>query len=394
MNLPKGFLASGVRSGVRKRRPDLALIVSEGEPSSAAAVFTKNRFSAAPVELSRSALRRSRGRVRAVVVNSGCANAITGAEGTRAASRVRQRAAALLRCPPSEVFLASTGVIGVLLPDAKIRAALPDAVARLSPGGIDAASLAILTTDVGPKVAAATFRLDGRRGRVVGFAKGAGMIHPNLATMLAFVMTDAAATPEYLRHALREAADATFNAISVDGDTSTNDTVLVMASGRLGNRSLAAPGDGLEFRRALAGVCRELAWRIVRDGEGATRVMEITVRGAATEKEAKLAANAIATSPLVKTALHGGDPNWGRILAAIGRSGARISAGRVELSAGPVRLVASGAAAPYRERDAARVFSRERVPLTIELGVGSASATVLASDLGHDYVSLNADYRS
>jgi glutamate N-acetyltransferase/amino-acid N-acetyltransferase len=394
MNLPKGFLASGVRSGVRKRRPDLALIVADGDAASAAAVFTKNRFTAAPVELSRAALRRSGGRVKAVVVNSGCANAITGAEGTRAAVRVRDRAAALLRCAPSEIFLASTGVIGVLLPDAKIRTALPDAVARLSPGGIDAASHAILTTDVGPKIASASFRLGGRRGRIVGFAKGAGMIHPNLATMLAFVMTDAAATPEYLRRALRETADATFNAISVDGDTSTNDSVLLMASGRLGNEALASDDDGAEFRRALAAVCRELAWRIVRDGEGATRVMEITVRGAATEKEAKLAANAIATSPLVKTALHGGDPNWGRILAAIGRSGARISSRRVELSAGTIRLVVEGAPAPYRERDAARVFARERVPVIADLGAGKATATVLASDLGHDYVSLNADYRS
>jgi len=394
MNLPKGFLASGVRSGVRKRRPDLALIVAEGGPAAAAAVFTKNRFAAAPVELSRAALRRSGGRVKAVVVNSGCANAITGLEGARAAARVRDRAAALLRCPPSEIFLASTGVIGVPLPDAKIRAALPDAVARLSPGGIDAASHAILTTDVGPKVASAAFRLGNRRGRIVGFAKGAGMIHPNLATMLAFVMTDVAAAPEYLRRALREAADATFNAISVDGDTSTNDTVLLMASGRLGNEPLASADDDADFRRALANVCRDLAWRIVRDGEGATRVMEITVRGAATEKEARLAANAIATSPLVKTALHGGDPNWGRILAAIGRSGARISSRRVELSAGAVRLVVQGSAASYRERDAARVFARERVPVTADLGAGSATATVLASDLGHDYVSLNADYRS
>ena len=393
MKLPKGFLASGVRAGVRKKRPDLALVVAEGRAAAAAAVFTRNRFTAAPVVLSRAGLKRSGGRVRAVVVNSGCANAITGAEGTRAAVRVRNRTAALLGCPPSEVFLASTGVIGVVLPDSKVRAALPDAIARLSPGGIDAASLAILTTDAGPKVASATFRLGARRGRIVGFAKGAGMIHPNLATMLAFVTTDVAATPEYLRAALREAADSTFNAISVDGDTSTNDTVLLMASGRLGNAPLAA-GGGEGFREALTAVCRDLAWRIVRDGEGATRVMEITVRGAATEREARLAANAIATSPLVKTALHGGDPNWGRILAAIGRSGARVSSRKVELRAGPVRLVAAGSPAAYRERDAARVFARERVPVEADLGVGAARATVLASDLGQDYISLNADYRS
>jgi glutamate N-acetyltransferase/amino-acid N-acetyltransferase len=332
--------------------------------------------------------------VRAVVVNSGCANAITGRPGAEAARRVRRRTAELVGCPTEEVFLASTGVIGVLLPEARIRAALPAAVSRLSAGGLDAASHAILTTDVGPKVAAATFRAGGRRGRIVGFAKGAGMIHPDMATMLAFVMTDAAAPPGYLKAALRRAADESFNAISVDGDTSTNDTVLLLASGARGAPTIAGASDGADFERALLAVCRELAWRIVRDGEGATRVMEILVRGAATERDARLAAHAVATSPLVKTALHGGDPNWGRILAAVGRSGARLSAARARLAAGALCLVEDGLPVSYRERDAARIFARERVPITIDLGVGAARARVLTSDLGHDYVSLNADYRS
>ena len=393
MKLPKGFLASGVRSGVRRRRPDLALIVAE-RGATAAALFTRNRFPAAPVSLSRAALRRSGGRVRAAVINSGCANAITGRSGSLAAARVRRRAAELLSCPESEIFLASTGVIGVVLPDARVRAALPDAIARLAAGGLDAASQAILTTDAGPKVAAATFRVGGRRGRVVGFAKGAGMIHPRMATMLAFVMTDAAATPGYLQAALRRAADRSFNAISVDGDTSTNDTVLLMASGSLSNPVLSGSAEGAGFERALASVCEELAWKIVRDGEGATRVMEVTVSGAATTREAKLAAHAVATSPLVKTALHGGDPNWGRILAAVGRSGARFSPRRTSLSVGRLLLVSAGEPGNYRERDAARVFARERVPIAVDLGAGSATARVLASDLGHDYVSLNADYRS
>ncbi len=393
MKLPRGFVASGVRSGVRKSRPDLALIVAEGG-ATAAAIFTRNRFPAAPVALSRAALRKSGGRVRAAVVNSGCANAITGRAGTACALRVRRRAAELLGCDPAEIFLASTGVIGVPLPDAKIRAALPDAAARLSPGGLDAASQAILTTDVGPKVAAASFRVRGRLARIVGFAKGAGMIHPNMATMLAFVMTDAPASPAYLQAALRRAADDSFNAISVDGDTSTNDTVLLMASGRVGGPPLAGGPEAADFERALQAVCAELAWRIVRDGEGATRVMDVHVRGAASVRDARLAAHAVATSPLVKTALHGGDPNWGRILAAVGRSGARFSGRRTSLSAGGVLLVSRGEPVGYRERDAARVFARERVPLTIDLGAGTASARVLASDLGHDYVSLNADYRS
>ncbi|HYM62096.1 MAG TPA: bifunctional glutamate N-acetyltransferase/amino-acid acetyltransferase ArgJ [Thermoanaerobaculia bacterium] len=390
MRLPKGFAASGIRAGIRKRRPDLGLIVAPGG-ANAAAVFTRNRFLAAPVVLSKASLKRSGGHVKAVVINAGCANAISGKEGTDAAKRVRARAAELLRCDANEIFLASTGVIGVVLPDKKIREALPASIARLSSGGADALSHAILTTDVGPKVAQATFDLGGRRGRIAGVAKGAGMIHPNMATMLAFVMTDAAIAPALLQRALKRAVDQSFNSISVDGDTSTNDTVLLMASGALGNETGV---DLADFQRALDAVCRDLAWMIVRDGEGATRVMEIEVRGARSERDARLAAHAVATSPLVKTALHGGDPNWGRILAAVGRSGARFAPGRVSLAAGPVTLVRDGQPADYREAAAARVFSRERVPLTIHLGAGTASAVLLASDFGHDYVSVNADYRS
>jgi len=393
VKLPRGFLASGVRAGIRKKRPDVALLVAP-KGADAAAIFTKNRFQAAPVVLARRGLKKSGGRVRGVVINSGCANAATGAAGLAAARRVRSRAAELLHCPPEEVFLASTGVIGVVLPDAKIRTALPDAVRRLSIEGVSAASHAILTTDVGPKEAQGSFRVAGRRGRIVGIAKGAGMIHPDMATMLGFVVTDVAATPAFLKKALREAADASFHAISVDGDTSTNDTVLLMASGVLGNPCLDGERDPGTFVSALAEVCRQLAWMIVRDGEGATRVMEITITGARSAREAELAAHAVATSPLVKTALHGGDPNWGRILAAVGRSGAHFSERKVTLSVGPLTLVSKGTISAYREKDAARLFSKELVPVTVDLGAGSASATKLSCDLGHDYVSLNADYRS
>src|SRR2546428_814883 len=387
MRLPKGFLASGIRAGIRKKRPDLGLIVAE-TGANAAAVFTQNRFQAAPVVLAKSSLKKTGGRVKAVVVNAGCANAVTGKPGLDAAKRVRSRAAQLLHCDPDEIFLASTGVIGVVLPDKKVTEVLPDAVTRLSPGGIEALSHAILTTDVGPKVAQTSFTIDGKRSRVVGVAKGAGMIHPNMATMLAFVMTDATLEPKTLQRCLKIAVDQSFNAISVDGDTSTNDCVLLMASGQAGSPDLH------EFQRALNAVCRDLAWMIVRDGEGATRVMELEVRGARNEREAKLAAHAVATSPLVKTALHGGDPNWGRILAAVGRSGARFSIKRVSLNAGAVTLVRNGDPAEYREKDAARVFARERVPITLDLGSGNARAVILSSDLGHDYVSLNAHYRS
>jgi glutamate N-acetyltransferase/amino-acid N-acetyltransferase len=390
MKLPKGFTASGIRAGIRKKRPDLGLILAD-EGTRAAAVFTQNRFQAAPVVLSKAALKKSGGRVRAVVVNAGCANAVTGIEGLDAAKRVRARAAELIQCEENEIFLASTGVIGVVLPDRKIREALPDAVHRLSTGGVDALSQAILTTDVGPKIAQATFTIGGKRGRLVGVAKGAGMIHPNMATMLAFVMTDANIDAGSLQRALKTAVDQSFNSISVDGDTSTNDSVLLMASGALGN---ASDSDLANFQKALDSLCRDLAWMIVRDGEGAIRVMELEITGARSMRDAKLAAHAIATSPLVKTALHGGDPNWGRILAAVGRSGARFSTKRISLTAGTIALVENGQPVAYREKDAARVFSRERVPLRVDLGSGSARAVVLSSDLGHDYVTLNADYRS
>ena len=395
MRLPSGFLASGIHAGIRKdkSRPDLGLIVAPGGVP-AAAVFTRNRFLAAPVVLAKAGLKASGGRVTAVVVNAGCANAVTGREGMAAARRVRRRAAELAGCPENEVFPASTGVIGVVLPDELVLRALPGSFARLSASGMDAISHAILTTDVGPKVVQASFVREERRIRVVGFAKGAGMIHPDMATMLAFVLTDAPAEPGFLKAALRRASDASFNAISVDGDTSTNDTLLLMASGKGGGTTMTSLDGEEAFVGALTKVCRELAWKIVRDGEGASRVMEIVVTGARSDREARLAAHAVGTSPLVKTALAGGDPNWGRILAAVGRSGARFAASKVSLAAGRIVLVKDGQPAPYAEKDAAKVFSLERVPLRIDLGAGSGSALLLAADLGHDYVTLNADYRT
>jgi glutamate N-acetyltransferase / amino-acid N-acetyltransferase len=393
MKLPKGFSSSGIRSGLRRKRPDLALIVAE-RGADAAAIFTTNRFVAAPVAISKASLKKSGGRVRGVVVNAGCANAVTGRAGHEAAKRVQRRAAELLECSADEVFMASTGVIGEVLPDAKVRAALPEAILRLSESGVEATSHAILTTDVGPKVVRASFRWNGGRARIVGIAKGAGMIHPNMATMLAFLMTDAPASPEFLKRALADAAAESFNAISVDGDTSTNDTVLLMASGGAGGPVMHGGEESGAFAEALKQVCRDLAWMIVRDGEGAIRVMEVEVTGAGSDREARLAAHAVATSPLVKTALHGGDPNWGRILAAIGRSGARFSPKRVTLKVGSITLVHDGEPNGYREKDAARVFARERVPVLVDLGRGSGRAVMMTSDLGRDYVALNADYRS
>ena len=394
MKLPRAFLASGVYAGVRKQpQPDVALLVAENG-ANAAALFTTNRFQAAPVVLGKADLKKSGGRVRAVVVNAGCANAVTGKAGMDAARRVRDAAAAVLGAPKREVLVSSTGVIGVVLPDEKVRAALPAAKARLSVSGVGAASRAIMTTDASPKVARAAFTWKGRRGTVVGIAKGAGMIHPNMATMLAFVMTDAAATPACLKGVLKHAADRSFHAISVDGDTSTNDTVLLLASGAMGGAAMTSAKAAAPLRAAVTAVCRRLAWLMVRDGEGATRVLDISISGARTEADAKLAAHAVATSPLVKTALNGGDPNWGRILAAVGRSGARFDASKVTLKLGRLVLVDRGLPVAYREKDAAAIFTRERVPVVVDLGAGKASAFKLASDLGHAYVSCNADYRS
>lgn len=393
MKLPKGFLASGVRAGIRKKRPDLALIVAENG-ANAAAVFTKNRFQAAPVVLSKRALQKSGGVVKAIVVNAGCANAVTGVEGDAAAKRVQTRAAELLACPPEQIFMCSTGVIGVVLPDQKVRTFLPDAITRLSEGGLEAASHAILTTDVGPKTVSVNFTWRGKRAKLVGFAKGAGMIHPNMATMLAFLMTDIAASPAVLKILLKETVDETFNTISVDGDTSTNDTVLLMASGAIGGSELTNTKDAGPFRDALREVSKKLAWMIVRDGEGAIRVMETLITGAKTLGDAKLAAHAVSTSPLVKTALHGGDPNWGRIIAALGRSGARFSTRKVSLKIGNVELLRNGLPVPYREKDVAKLLQKESVHLTIDLAGGTATTSMLTCDLGHDYVALNADYRS
>lgn len=393
VKLPRGFAASGVEAGLKPGRPDVALIAAK-DGANAAALFTKNLFLAAPCVLSKESLRKARGRVKGVVVNAGCANAVTGEAGMAAAVRVQETAAGLLGCKAEEVQVASTGVIGVVLPDGKVRAALPGAAASLSGDGLDPLSRAILTTDVGPKVASAGYVWQGRRGTVVGVAKGAGMIHPNMATMLAFVMTDAPASPAFLRKVLVEANEVSFNAISVDGDTSTNDTVLLMASGKLGGKAMASPDGTESFVKAVTKVCRELAWKIVRDGEGASRVMEIEVRGARSAKDAKLTAHAIATSPLVKTALAGGDANWGRILAAAGRSGARFDPEKSSLTVGGLRMVAKGMPLPYSEAKATELFRKERVPMVVSLGDGPGRATLLSCDLGHPYVTLNGDYRT
>jgi glutamate N-acetyltransferase/amino-acid N-acetyltransferase len=389
-----GFRLSGLRAGIKKREGlDLGLVVADA-PVPAAGVFTLNAVRAAPVLLAEE--RVAAGRVQAVLANSGCANAATGKEGLKAAREACAAVARELRIPEASVVPASTGVIGQLLPADKVAAAAPQLVASLEPGGADAFSRAILTTDAGPKVAQARVRVAGGTVTVLGVAKGAGMIHPNMATTLGFVLTDARLPAPLLRRLLKGAADATFNAISVDGDTSTNDTLLLLASGRTGAAPLrASDRDTGKLAAALEEVLGQLARKVVADGEGAEHLVTVEVLGAASEKDARAAARTIVTSPLVKTALHGKDPNWGRILAAAGRSGARFDPDRVEIRVGGIPIVRRGiAVGPEAEKQAHQVMSGPEYTIEVRLGAGTSRARYLTCDLSAEYVRINADYRS
>jgi glutamate N-acetyltransferase/amino-acid N-acetyltransferase len=353
--LPKGFRFAATACGLKKTGAlDLALISSD-VPASAAAVFTQNLVVAAPVVLSKKNLQISNGRMRAVVVNAGNANCATGTLGDSVAGRTNDEAARHMLLSPEELFVCSTGVIGVQLPVEKILRALPSLSRnrRASARSFAELSLAICTTDTRPKTASASFKMSGKRVHVLGCAKGAGMIHPNMATTLAFVMTDAAIPPALLQRTLREVASRTFNAISVDGDTSTNDTLLVLANGAAGASSIASGSKAhRQFSAALETVCGSLAQQIVADGEGAQRVIEIEVRGAKTESAARKIAETIATSPLVKTAFAGGDPNWGRIFAAAGRSGVRFDPSMVEITMAGIKVLRKGQPLDFNERAA------------------------------------------
>lgn len=388
---PRGFAASGTWSGIkRNRRPDVALIVSR-VPATAAGMFTVNRVKAAPVLLTQAHLRR--GMARAILINSGCANCLTGTAGIRDARALVDETAVLAGVRSQEVLVASTGVIGRRLPVARIRRALPRLVKRLSPRGHREAAWAILTTDTHPKEVAASWTEGGRQIRVGGMAKGAGMIEPHLATMLAFFTTDAAISRPTLQRALRLACDASFNRITVDGDPSTNDTVLVLANGEARNPVIRRDGPAFQrFVRHLSAAAKELATQIVRDGEGATKVAEVRVMRARTPREADACAYRIANSPLVKTMLAGGDWNFGRVAAAAGASGARFNPQRLRILLNGHAAVANGV---HRQADRAalRALSRNNwLTMTVDLQAGRASAYVWTCDLTEEYVRINARY--
>jgi glutamate N-acetyltransferase/amino-acid N-acetyltransferase len=389
---PAGFRAAGVSAGIKPTGAlDLALIVSDA-PARAAAVFTTNRAQAAPVLLAREHLARSRSVASAIVVNSGCANACTGAGGVEAARQMAAETARLLKCEVDQVLVASTGVIGVALPIEKIRAALPLAVDGLTADHGALAARAIMTTDPFPKEAAAHVRLGAGEIAIGGTAKGSGMIEPMMATMLAFVTTDAAVPAPLLDRALHAAVDDTFNAITVDGECSTNDCVMVLANGASG--ASVDESSYSAFVGGLRDVCRDLALGIVRGGEGASKLVKVVVTGAASAADARRAAKTIANSPLVKTAIHGGDPNWGRLIAAAGRSGVAFELERAAVSIGPVVLFKDGR--PYDEAapQAAAYLRSKDVDLSVHLGAGEASSTVWTCDLSAEYVRINADYRT
>jgi glutamate N-acetyltransferase/amino-acid N-acetyltransferase len=391
-----GFLAAGVACGIKDPGDlDLALVAAE-RPCAAAGVFTRNRFAAAPVIYDREILAADPSKVRAVVINSGCANACTGEEGLADTRKMAALAARNLGCPPSAVLVMSTGVIGVRLPMDRLRDGIPAAAQALSADGGEPAARAIMTTDTRPKACAVRTWIRGRPVTVGGMAKGAGMIHPNMATLLALIVTDAMASPQVLQAILRQAVARSFNAISVDGDTSTNDTLLLLANGQAGYPGVgdAAASDAAILTEAVEAVATHLAKAIVRDGEGASHFVTIVVHGAADDADAHRAAMAVARSPLVKTAIYGGDPNWGRVLCAVGYSGAEVDPARACLWFGDLALVEGGRPLDYDEERAAQALREPEVTIRVDLGLGQGQATVWTCDLTHKYVDINAHYRT
>lgn len=389
---PLGFNAAGVACGIKKTGAlDLALIAGD-EALPAAAVFTTNKAVAAPVVVSRSHLEASGGRARAVVVNSGCANACTGSQGMEVARLMAAETARALGCEAEDILVASTGVIGVALDPLTVTGGIIAASGQLGRDGHAAAARAIMTTDPFPKELAVRSEIDGRVFHVGGMAKGSGMIEPNMATMLGFLTTDVRISPGLLHQALREVTELTFNAITVDGECSTNDCVFLLASGASGV-DIGESEYGV-FAEALHAVAQTLALDIVRGGEGATKLITIRVTGALSDADARRAARAIGNSLLVKTAVHGGDPNWGRLVAVAGRAGVAFDLSRARVTIGPVVLFSNGRPHDERAAEAASYLKRNEVELSVDLGSGGRTATMWTCDLSADYVRINAEYRT
>ena len=391
-----GILAAGVHAGLKKTGAmDLALVVSEA-PAACAGVFTTNRFQAAPVLYDRDAIHSDPWGVRALVINSGCANACTGPEGEEDAREMARLAGRAAGIDPNRVLVMSTGVIGQRLPMDKIAHGVALAAPALSARGGHDAARAIMTTDTRPKEVAVRTTVAGKQVTVAGMAKGAGMISPKMATLLSAIFTDAAASPTALDAIIRHATERSFNCITVDGDMSTNDTLLLLANGLARNPTIGGPNDEgyQELLAAVTFVATELAKKVAFDGEGATKRVTIEVKGGRTREEAHQAAMTIAKSPLVKTAIYGRDANWGRVLCAVGYSGVPVNPDHVDMWLGDLHLVHQGRPYDVNEERAAAILAEEDVSITVDLGMGQESVTVWTCDLSHDYVSINAHYRT
>lgn len=397
-SLPRGFLWGAVRAGIKASgRADLSAIVAP-ETATAAALYTTNKVQAAPLLLDRRNLAANNSRVHAVLINAGNANCATGEAGITAAEQCCAAAGEVFGCPSTAVFPSSTGIIGVPLPVEKVRAALPSLKSALgdTPEHFAAIASAIMTTDNRPKTAFSSIEIDGRDVRLAGIAKGAGMIHPQLAsaphaTMLVYLCTDAAADSALLQRLLDAAVETSFNRISIDGDTSTNDTVLLLASGASG--AALSDSNAVPFASALEEICASLAKQIVADGEGVTHVVELNIGGAASDADALRVARAIAHSPLVKTAWAGSDPNWGRLIAATGYSGAQVDPARITIRLGDLLICERGGrASSFDEAAAHQYLTQPEFAVHIDLGLGSGACRFWTCDLTREYVSINADY--
>ena len=385
---PTGFRAAGVACGLKPDGRDLALIVSD-RPASAAGMFTTNQVAAAPIQLNRTHLQD--GRAQAIVANSKNANACTGAQGLRDARRTAELSAETLGLTPEQVLVNSTGVIGVPLPVDKIKWGIPEAAARLREEGWEEAAEAIMTTDTVTKMATAKAECAGRGVTLCGIAKGAGMIAPNMATMLAFLATDATLSPADLKAALGEAVGKSFNCITVDGDMSTNDTVIILANGASGGDRLSGK-ECQAFQEGLDAVCISLAKQIARDGEGATKLITVRVVGARCEDDARKIGLSVANSSLVKTAVFGKDPNWGRILCAVGYAGVPIDENKVSVSMAGIPIYEKGAGLHFDGGTAVDALSNGEVEIRVDLGEGTQEADIYTCDLTYDYIRINAEY--
>ncbi|UUX51408.1 bifunctional glutamate N-acetyltransferase/amino-acid acetyltransferase ArgJ [Nisaea acidiphila] len=395
MPVVAGVRTASVAAGIKYKNRNDVLLVELAEGTTVAGVLTRSTTPGAPVAWCREILPKGSG--RGLVVNSGNANVFTGAAGAAAVRETASAAAALLSCSPDEIYVASTGVIGEILAHEKITAKLPDAVGALSASDWDGAANAIRTTDTFAKGASATAEIGGKTVTIAGIAKGSGMVQPNMATMLSFVFTDAAIPAGLLQALLPPLADRTFNSITVDSDTSTSDTLLLFATGKAGN----APPSGIEdaaldgFKQALESVLRELAILVVRDGEGATKFIEVRVSGAESDASARKIALAIANSPLVKTAIAGEDANWGRVVMAVGKSEQPIDVSKIRIGFGGIDIAVGGMRDPnYDEAPVAAHLKGQEIGIDVDVGIGSGRSTVWTCDLTHGYISINADYRS